>query len=325
MIVSGPVVKVSNVEMLGSVVYSARVVEKRENGKTKKFKIAEGTPMQLTIVSCTIEKQNVSEDVFVILPFPMMRETRRFKIFNIDHYNEIFKDVDKFFNKVLIQNTGINWKTWDDEDDKAFQNESATTHVAGSYRGLLRLREKCNFSDETLESIKTYYKKNYGFVVIRAHVTAHYFPIAYVHELLPGPDNKLFLPTRHIYCLMKNVEQRQRFEEAEDELEFDMQKTILQDDKFLGHKFKKLAITASGSVVNTWDHTIYIVNKNVSSNPMFMNLGIKTFTGKQNMIANYASYIKLSNLPVEITFNTIKELTKITISKSYSSNHDIII
>lgn len=324
MIVSGPIVKVSNVEMLGSVVYSARVVEKRENGKTKKFKIAEGTPMQLTVVGFTIEKQNVSEDVFVILPFPMMRETRRFKLFNIDHYNEIFKDFDKFFNKVLIQNTGINWKTWDDEDDKAFQNESATTHVAGSYRGLIRLREKCNLSDETLESIKTYYKNGYGFVVVRANITARYYPIAYVHELLPHGD-KLFLPTRHIYCHGQTILQRQRFEEAEDELGFDMQKTILQDDKFLGHKFKKLAITASGSVVNTWDHTIYIVNKNISANAMFMNIGIKTHTGKQNMIANYASYIKLANLPIEITFNTIKDITKITISKSYSSNHDLIV
>jgi len=321
--------KVSDVKILGSVVYSARVVEKKEGGKIKKFKIAEGQPMQLTILSCTIEKQNVSEDVYCILPFPMMRETRRFKLFNIDHYSDIFKDFDKFFNKVLIQNTGINWKTWDDEDDVDFQNDSATTYVAGSYRGLIKLRDKCNFSDETLESIGTYYKKNYGFVIMRASITAHYYPIAYVHELLPG--DKLFLPTRHIYCpgvvktMMTTPLQRQRFEEAEDELEFDMQKTILQDDKFLGHKFKKLAITASGSVVNNWDHTIYIINKTVTSNPMFMNIGIKTYTGKQNMIANYSSYIKLSNLPIEITFNTIKDITKITITKSYSSNHDLII
>jgi hypothetical protein len=332
-IISGPAIKVSNVQILVGRIFPAKVIERidKTTKQLKRFKVPDGPPMQLTVLSNYIEKESSREVVSLILPFPMQQKSRRFKILNLQSYEEIFSDFSQFFNsKPLDNGDGVNWDTWnDDEDIKEYHNDKYETQVIASFSVLARYQQQLCLSDALLTSIKQYYSHGYGFIICAAGRSAKFYPLAYIHELMPG--DKLFVPTRHLHghgraSQFDSHTTTSRFEETGEELTEHMQQVLLIEDKYINHKLKRATIASHATQIkNDWDHTIFVVNHDIGANTMFANHSINLEPGKQNMIDKYKNFIKIANLPKEITFNGIVSVFKISVRPTYKINHDIIL
>lgn len=332
-IISGPVLKVQDVQVIVSKVFPSKIIERRDKntGQMRRYKIPEGSPMQLTVYSNLVEKENVPEKAIMILPFPMMAKTKRFKILNMSSYDDIYKDLGQFFNKknLLDDIGGISWNTWDlNEDVSDLHSARYDTVVIASYTSLVRVSASFNLSNEMMQGIKQYYGHDYAFIICKMDSSAKFLPLAYVHELMPG--DKLFVPTRHMYYVstMAKFEQKvSRFEETSGEVEENMHKVMLQEDKYLHHKLKRATIASNAVMVkNGWNHTIFVINKpNLLSYSIIQNAEITVEPGKQTFILDHKKYLKLANIPNEITFNGIRDMHKVIISSRYGVNHDFIL
>jgi hypothetical protein len=326
-IVSGPVLKVSNVQILAGVVYPAKVVQRRDKttGRIRRFKTPEGKPMQLTIYSNQITKERSRENAVMVLPFPQMQKTKRFKILDMSNYDEVCSDFNQFFKNVAIRTEGINWNTWDDDDDiRDIATDKYKTNVMASYRELEKYKKTLSISDEVMNNLKQYYKNNYGFIVCQLSGTARYAPIAFIHELMLG--DKLFIPTRHIHGRV-NVASSLHFDENNNELEDLMKESMLVADSYIKHKIKRNTISSCTiQAKNDWDHQIFIINRHdLPQNSVFTQQNIMIESGKQSMIDNYKNFIKVANIPNEITFNGIHSIHRITIYPKYRQNHDFVL
>jgi hypothetical protein len=329
-IISGPVIRVSNVKILVSTVYPARTIERRDKttGKLRRFKIPDGNPMQLTVYSNFVEKENSKDPVTMIIPFPMMQKTRRFKLLNLQHYPEILSDFNGFFSskQIIDDSSGISWNTWDDDNDvQDFAQARYETHILSNFTVLTRYKKSLGIAQDVLDYVEQYYGKRYAFIVCTIDRTTKFDPIAYIHELMPG--NKLFVPTRHIHAHREPVDVQARFEEIDEEVDIHNKQIMLAADKFIHHAIKRSSIAPNSmNVRNGWDHSIYVINRpDLPSNTVFTNASINLEPAKQNMVNKYKNFIKIANIPNEITFNGITNMFKIVVSSTYKINHDFIL
>lgn len=326
-IISGPILKVSDIHIIAGIVYPAKIVQRKDKttGQLRRFKVVDGSPpMQLTIYNNFIEKDVSHERAVMILPFPQMQRRKRFKILDLSNYIEIFSDFGQFFKPIPLKTTGISWDTWEDEND-LFQVSAAKYEptVVASFEELERNRQKFSISHETMKEISLYYRKQYGFIICEIPATAKYAPIAYVHELMP--NEKLFIPTRHIHERATAYGRSQTFDD-ESVVGDLMRESFHISDKYIAHKIKKSTINSINNAKNDWNHTIYIFNKpRIVENSIFTQKQITLETGKQTMVDKYKKFIKVANTPREITFNGISFLSRIIVHDTYKNNHDFII
>lgn len=339
-IISGPIMSVSDVKILVGSVYPAKIVQRRDKttNQIKKFKIPNGQPMQLTIYSNQIVKNLLREQCCMIIPFPQMARTRRFKILNISNYDEIFRDFNTFFkeNKPL-KTDGIKWDTWDDDEDITDINKNEyEPKVVSNFIELFRNKEKLHISNQTLSYVKQFYSENFSFIVCPITITSSFKPLAFIHELMP--DGKLFVPTRHFTGQQKimsqyHADEVDRYEsepdnyiQTDDGLSQYVKHEMLSSDKYLKHKISKATIYSQIDSKNNWDHTIFVVNAiDIENNSIFSQKNISIENGKQNMIDHYKKFIKIGNIPSEITFNGIHTLHRITVYDNYKLNHDLML
>lgn len=340
-ILSGPVTRVSNTQIAVGFVYEATMVERRDTKahRIRKFKVpSNSSKLQLTIMSTYVEKERSREPVVMIVPFPMKQQTRRFAILNIDQYEDVFADLNKFFkgSRLTQKYTGVSWRTWDDAEDvdNFHLDKYEDVKAIGSFASLQKQRHALSISENVIKELEQYYRVGYGFIVCTLGSSAKYYPLAFVHE--PLPDGRLFVPTRQIHGHVSireaaGVPTMNVFDEVEDdELNAYNKSVLMMEDKYIRHKIKRSIISSHNIHADMgWDHEIFIINHPdefaLQSNPLWKHSQMTMQSGKPEMIDNYKKYIKIARLPVAITFNGITNIHRVNVHDGYQNNHDLII
>ena len=67
--------------------------------ETKKVKVTNGDPLQLTVISNILENINFNpeNDDYIIIPFPLIKGKNRVKIIDLENYPKIFEDLSLTF------------------------------------------------------------------------------------------------------------------------------------------------------------------------------------------------------------------------------------
>ena len=333
-IISGPVTQVSHTKFLTSVVKAAKLVRENDHGKIRTVKkpVPNSRPLQLVIFSNAVKVNPKSSDhVHIILPFPKTNGTNRFSFLDLSKYSTLFGDAEKLFMKLKMDFDG------DYPNMKTKFKKGTADYAATNYFKLSELlaSPKYELSNEIKASLRQYYSKEYGFVVLSLRKTARYRPIAYVHEI--RADGKLYIPGRHIQSHIKgnpfnndydiySEDQGTATDAAEAEVHNFMTETMGMEDPYIRHKTKKANLNAfRDDPVIGWDHCIYVINQpRIEKNHALKKPGIEIKSADSGRIYRFHDTFKPRKIP-KVLLPRVTDVHCVNVFNGYKYNHDLLL